>query len=189
MISSDIYERSFHPRLLEIGIHLLILIFLLLKVQKTLLLSLRLLDGLGTYFPDQRSWWMIVIWVPDSSGVNVAFTFSEAQNEAKLTLIQVSLVLASKYFRVPLYFFLFLIAVFVIPDYDNFESRVVLYSHVQNASTIFAIFRGRWLNEWKTFHRAKDLDCRHSFARKSIQNTQSLFSRSGWGNSTCDVLS
>ena len=43
-------------RLLEIGIHLQILSFLLLKVQKTLLPSSLLLQGLGTNFPDHRSW-------------------------------------------------------------------------------------------------------------------------------------
>ena len=46
----------------KIGIHLQILSFLLLKVQKTLLLSSLLMQWLGTNCPDHRSWWMIVIW-------------------------------------------------------------------------------------------------------------------------------
>ena len=41
--NTDIYKCSFFPRLLEIGIHFHILFFLLLKEQKTLLLSSLLL--------------------------------------------------------------------------------------------------------------------------------------------------
>ena len=50
------------PKLLEIRIHLQILSFRLLKVQKIMLLSSLFLEGLGTNFPHHRSWWMIVIW-------------------------------------------------------------------------------------------------------------------------------
>ena len=99
-------------------------------------------------FPDHRSWWMIVIWVQVSSDVKSVFTFSEAQNEAKHTLTQVSLVWASKYFDVPLY--VYFIMLFLIPVLatlmtpDNCEGSVVLYSQVQTASTKFAIFLWRW---------------------------------------------
>ena len=51
--NTDIYKSSFFPQTIRYWNSLS---FLLLKVQKTLLLSSLLLQGLGTNVPDHRSW-------------------------------------------------------------------------------------------------------------------------------------
>ena len=69
--NTDIYKSSFFPQTIRDWNSLIdSLLSVAEKTQKTLLLSSLLLQGLGTNFPDHRSWWMIVIWSITSNNSN-----------------------------------------------------------------------------------------------------------------------